>query len=266
MFMEQGPGATLPYKDETDRVSAISGGYNTGSEEYENSQGMNVTNIEYNFNNNTAFPVRVEGVYEQICTVTGEGFTDRVKVFVGETEATTRYISSTQLEFDVPGFNVPGAYDLIVVNPFTSVPIDTPQTSFVVPGGIKYVQILLPYAPIPNPDSGEYWYRDSIPDEYWEAQDIEVFVAGRRLRKTYIDSYNYLDQDSPEGDTILEAEFAVNKNIGAYVRLTTPPPIGTTVDIFRNIGRTWSDSGESIAQSESNVAKFLRGKTTELPR
>jgi hypothetical protein len=266
MFMEQGPGATLPYKDETDRVSAISGGYNTGSEEYENSQGMNVTNIEYNFNNNTAFPVRVEGVYEQICTVTGEGFTDRVKVFVGETEATTRYISSTQLEFDVPGFNVPGAYDLIVVNPFTSIPIDTPQTSFVVPGGIKYVQILLPYAPIPNPASGKYWYRDSIPDEYWEAQDIEVFVAGRRLRKTYIDSYNYLDQDSPEGDTILEAEFAVNKNIGAYVRLTTPPPIGTTVDIFRNIGRTWSDSGESIAQSESNVAKFLRGKTTELPR
>jgi len=266
MFMEQGPDATLPYKDEVDRLTVTSGGYDQGSEEYENSSGMNVTNIEYNFNNNTAFPVRVEGVYEQVCTVTGEGFTERVKVYVGETEATTRYISSTQLEFDVPGFNVPGAFDLIVVNPFTSIPIDTPQTSFVVPGGIKYVQILLPYAPIPNPASATDWYKDTIPEEYWEAQDIEVFVAGRRLRKTPISSYNYLDQDSPEGDTTLEAEFAVNKNIGAYVRLTTPPPIGTTVDIFRKLGRTWSDAGETIAQSESNVAKFLRDKTTELPR
>ena len=266
MFMEQGPSATLPYKDETDRVTTTAGGYNTGSEEYENSSGMNVTSIEYNFNNNTAFPVRVEGVYEQICTVTGEGFTERVKVYVGETEATTRYISSTQLEFDVPGFNVPGAYDLIIVNPFTSIPIDTPQTSFVVPGGIKYVQILLPYAPIPNPASATNWYKDTIPEEYWEAQDIEVFVAGRRLRKKPISYYNYTEQDSPEGDVTLEAEFAVNKNIGAYVRLTTPPPIGTTVDIFRVLGKTWSKPGESIAQSDSNVAKFLRDKTTELPR
>ena len=266
MFMEQGVSATIPYKDQTQLTSAVSGGYNTGLDEYENSEGMNVTSITYDFNNNTAFPVRVAGVYEQVCTVVGEGFTDRVKVFVGETEATTRYISDTQLEFDVPGFNVPGAYDLIVVNPFTNIPIDTLQTSFVVPGGIKYVQILLPYAPIPNPTSATNWYKDTIPDEYWEAQDIEVFTAGQRLRKTPLQSYNYIEQDSPEGDITLEAEYAVNKNIGAYVRLTTPPPIGTTVNIFRKVGSLWSDIGISIAQSDSNIAKFLRDSTTDLPR
>ena len=266
MLMEQGVDATLPYKDENDVVTAVAGGYSQGSEEYENSDGMNVTSITYNFNNNTAFPVRVPGVYEQVCTVIGEGFTDRVKVFVGETECETRFVSSTEINFDVPGFNVPGAFDLIVVNPFTTVPIDTPQTSFVVPGGIKYVQILLPFAPIPNPTSATDWYKDTIPEEYWEAQDIEVFVAGRRLRKTPINVYNYDDQDSPEGDIQIEAEYAVNKNIGAYVRLTTPPPEGTTVNIIRKIGTTWSNTGEALSQSDSNVAKFLRAKTTELPR
>ena len=265
-FMEQGVSATIPYNDETQITSSTSGGYNTGIDDYENSVGMNVTSITYNFNNNTAFPVRVPGVYEQICTVIGEGFTNRVKVLVGDTECETRFVSDTELNFDVPGFNVPGAFDLIVINPATNIPIDTPQTSFVVPGGIKYVQILLPYAPIPNPTSATGWYKDTIPEEYWEAQDIEVFTAGQRLRKTPLQSYNYLNQDSPEGDVTLEAEFAVNKNVGAYVRLTTPPPIGTTVNIFRKVGTLWADIGTSIAESDSNIAKFLRGSTTDLPR
>jgi len=265
-FMEQGVSATIPYNDETQITSSTSGGYNTGIDDYENSVGMNVTSITYNFNNNTAFPVRVPGVYEQICTVIGEGFTNRVKVLVGDTECETRFVSDTELNFDVPGFNVPGAFDLIVINPATNIPIDTPQTSFVVPGGIKYVQILLPYAPIPNPTSATGWYKDTIPEEYWEAQDIEVFTAGQRLRKTPLQSYNYLNQDSPEGDITLEAEFAVNKNVGAYVRLTTPPPIGTTVNIFRKVGTLWADIGTSIAESDSNIAKFLRGSTTDLPR
>jgi hypothetical protein len=78
--------------------------------------------------------------------------------------------------------------------------------------------------------------------------------------------YNYSQQDSPEGDADLEAEFAVNKAVGAYVRLTTPPAQGTTVNIFRTTGTLWSNAGESIASSDSNVAKFLRDRTTELPR
>ena len=260
MFMEQGPGATLPYKDDKQLVTVTAGGYSIGSDTYENSAGMSVTSIAYDFNNNTAFPLG-----GQVCTVTGTGFTSRVQVYVGETLVSATFVSETELTFITPALPV-GAYDLIVVNPFTNVPIDTPQTSFVVNGGIEYVQVLLPFSPIPNPASATGWYKNTIPSEYWEAQDIEVFVAGRRLRKKPTKLYNYSEQDSPEGDIDLEAEFAVNKNVGAYVRLTTPPPQGTTVNIFRTTGKTWSDAGETIANSESNVAKFLRDRTTELPR
>ena len=319
-IMEQGVDQTVPYKDNTEVITVTAGGYSQGSANYENSTGMGVSRITYNFNNNTAFPVRVPGVYEQICTVEGTGFTDRVKVFAGEVECTTRYISPTKLEFDVPGLPV-GAYDLIIVNPFTSVPIDTPQTSFVVEGAIKSVQILLPFAPIPNPKSATNWYKSqesmgvdlivpgrgyviestgttdfttigapnnnpgtefiatgigsgsgtvldfvSIPYEYWEAQDIEMFVGGKRLRKTPISVYNYDAQDSPEGDITLEAEYAVNKNIGAYVRLTTPPDQGAKVNIIRKVGTLWAPEGIPLAQAETDVANFLRDKTTVLPR
>jgi len=260
MLMEQGVDTTLPYKDEEEIITVTSSGFSTGSDSYENSPGMGVTSITYDFNNNTAFPLG-----GQVTTVIGTGFTDRVEIYVGTTKCEATFISENELTFVTPALPV-GSYDLIVVNPFTTVPIDTPQTSFVVPGGIKYVQILLPFAPIPNPASATDWYKDTIPEEYWEAQDIEVFVAGRRLRKTPISKYNYDAQDSPEGDIILEAEYAVNKNIGAYVRLTTPPPEGTTVTIIRKIGTTWSDRGTTIANSDSNIAKFLRAKTTELPR
>jgi hypothetical protein len=260
MFMEQGAGATLPYKDDKQVVTVTAGGYSIGSETYENSNGMDITSIAYDFNNNTAFPLG-----GQVCTVTGTGFTDRAEIYVGEELVTTTFVSTTELTFVTPALPV-GAYDLIVVNPFTNVPIDTPQTSFVLNGGIQYVQVLLPFAPIPNPASAVGWYKNTIPSEYWEAQDIEVFVAGTRLRKKPTKLYNYSEQDSPEGDIDLEAEFAVNKAVGAYVRLTAPPAQGTTVNIFRTTGKTWSDVGETIASSDSNVAKFLRDRTTELPR
>jgi hypothetical protein len=259
-FMEQGRATTIPYKDTTNNISVTAGGYSLGSTLYENSINVTVTNIEYDFNNNTAFPLG-----GQVCTVTGTGFTDRAEIYVGETQVTTTFVSETELTFITPALPV-GAYDLIVVNPFTNVPIDTPQTSYVANGAIKYVQVLLPFAPIPNPASAVGWYKDTIPEEYWEAQDIEVIVAGRRLRKTPIDLYTYTAQDSPEGDTQVEAEYAVNKAVGAYVRLTTPPPQGTTVNIIRKIGTNWSEEGSTLAQSNSDVAKFLREKTTDLPR
>ena len=230
------------------------------------------------------------------------------------------YISDTEILFITPVKPV-GSYDLVVVNPATNVPIDRAQTSVVVPGGMVYVQILLPYAPIPNPATATGWYKEqeeievseivpgrgyviasqgttdftqfgspnnligtefiatsipsgtgtvldftSIPLEYWEAQDIEVFEAGRRLRKTPIATYNYSDQDSPEGDITLEAEFAVNKNVGAYVRLTNPPPAGTQITIIKKIGTLWTEPGVALSKSENDIAKFLQAKTTELPR
>ena len=329
-FMEQGVDASLPYKDENEVVTVQAGGYTIGSTIYENSPGVTVSEIYYTSNNNSAFPLGGDpipsiGFPGQEAVVKGTGFKSNVKAIVGETECVTTFVSSTELRFKTPALPV-GSYDLIIINPATNVPIDQPQTSVVVPGGIPYLQILLPYAPIPNPTSATNWYKEtrtisvadmipgrgyeivtpgttdftqigspnnnsgtefilprdvdtalltgtgtvndytSIPYEYWEAQDIEVFVAGRRLRKTPIAVYNYDAQDSPEGDITVEAEFAVNKNVGAYVRLTEPPAEGSQVTIVKKIGALWQDAGETLSQADTDVARFLQNKTTDQPR
>ena len=398
---------TIPYKDETQTVVLIAGGYSQGSEVFENSPGMSVTSIKYNFNNNTAFPLGT-----QIATVKGSGFKENVEVLVGDPTLTinftateinsageiivssidriyagkeivftgtvfggieldtsyyvltygqdptteeyyitvsesingspvilsvssgtmtgvhsrakckTTYISSTELRF-ITQAEVVGAYDLIIVNPsFVVGPVTVAQTSYVQPEAIRYVQILLPFAPLPNPRTAIGWYKNtteisvaniqpgrgytvktvgttdymsigatantvgtefiatavgsgtgtvldytSIPLEYWEGMDIEVFVAGSRLRKTPITVWDEsLGPDSPSGDKQLQAEFAVNKNVGAYVRLTEPPMKGSKVIVQKKIGQAWVAQGQSLVDAQTDQAKFVRAKTANLPR
>lgn len=398
---------TIPYKDETETVVLVAGGYNQGSTVYSNSFGMSVTDIKYNFNNTTAFPLGTQTV-----TVTGSGFKENVEITVGDPTLTltftvtevnsagelivssierlyagkeiaftgiefggidtdisyyvltanqdpiteeyyitvseekdglpatltvgsgtligthfrnkcqTQYISATELTFiTLP--EVVGSYDLIVVNPsFTIGSVTVAETSYVASEAIRYVQILLPFAPLPNPRTATGWYKEtkeisvadvqpgrgytiksvgtsdfmsigstantvgtsfianavgsgtgtvldyiSIPLEYWEGMDIEVFVAGRRLRKTPITVWDEtLGPDSPGGDKTLEAEFAVNKNIGAYVRLTEPPLKGSKVIVQKKVGQMWTALGESIVDAQTDQAKFVRAKTANLPR
>jgi len=270
-FMEQGKSNNLPYKDNTEITKEAAGGYNQGVSEFGNSPGMSIDSIEYDFNNNTAFPLG-----GQVATITGQGFRENVTVKVGETDCETTYISETELTFITPALPV-GAYDLIVVNPQTEVPLPTPQTSVVAEQLIEYVQILLPYAPLPetenvtNPAEKDEWYTEpfdeqGIPDDYWQALDIEVFVAGKRLRKNSVEVYNFAAQDSPEGDAEIQAEFAVNKAVGSYVRLTEPPPKDSLVEVFRKTGTVWAEQGKSLAQSETDVARFLQAGSTDLPR
>ena len=150
-----------------------------------------------------------------------------------------------QLTFTTPAMDV-GSYDMVIINPIETEPVYRPSSTLVVPKYLPYVQILLPYAPKPvtywpdgsvkvqNPAVLNDWYTEDfdeggIPGEtYWEALDIEVFANGRRLRKNPIEVYSVDEgQFSPDGDVYLEAEYAVNKNVGAYVRLTTPPQPNT---------------------------------------
>jgi hypothetical protein len=107
----------------------------------------------------------------------------------------------------------------------------------------------------------------SIPLEYWEGLDIEVFVAGRRLRKTPTAIWDEsLGPDSPSGDKQLQAEFAVNKNVGAYVRLTEPPANGAKVIVQKKVGQAWVAQGQSLVDAQTDQAKFVRAKTANLPR
>ncbi len=332
---DQSTANTVPYKDEVQTVEVVSNGFTNGSQFYPNSPGVTVTSFKYSSNNNTAFPLGGNPIPAinfpgQICTVTGTGFRDNVKVFVGDptvqdgngnyvNECVTTYISDTQLTFVTTAKSV-GSYDLIIVNPAKTVPFNIPATSVVVPGAIKYVQILLPFAPKPNPASENGWYKEtriipvsevipgrwyiiesvgttnfasigssanqkgtafqatatgpgtgtvidftSIPYEYWESMDIEVFVGGKRLRKSPIEIFDpTLSQDSVDGNKFLEAEFAVNKNVGAYVRLTDPPPPGVKIVIQKRIGRVWTQNGVGLSDAVSDPAKFIRAKSVDL--
>ena len=326
---------TVPYKDEVQITEVISDGFTVSSQYYPNSTGVTVTSFKYSSNNNTAFPlggapIPSIGFPGQICTVTGTGFRDNVKVFVGDptifdgdgnfvNECATTYISETQLSFVTSAKGV-GAYDLTIVNPSKTVPFVIPTTSVVVPQAIKYVQILLPFAPLPNPATETGWYKDtsiipvttiqpgrwyliesqgttdfaaigatsvelgtafqatavgtgtgtvvnytSIPYEYWESMDIEVFVGGRRLRKSPIEVFDEtLGPDSPSGNKLLEAEFAVNKNVGAYVRLTDAPPPGVKIIVQKRIGRAWTEQNIALSDATSDPAKFIRAKGVDL--
>ena len=282
--------STIPYKEDVLEIVALSGNYIDMTEQYTNSPLITFRDIKYSFNNNTVFPLG-----GQTATVRGTGFRPVVKVFVQDIECSTTYISSTELQFTTPALPV-GAYDLVIYNPQETDPVLIPQSSLVVSKQMEYVQILLPFSPLPNPATETGWYKEktdisvteiipgryytvkelgntdwasiggaavvgrdflatdygtgtgvvedysSIAFEYWEAMDIDMFISGRRLRKnplTYFDPTKA--QSSPEGDVTLEAEYAVNKNIGPYVRLTTPPPPKVKIIISKKTGQIWND-------------------------
>ena len=116
----------------------------------------------------------------------------------------------------------------------------------------------------------------SNPDGPGSAIDtIEVFVSGKRQRKNSISSYRfeYTDsndnvissagQDSPEGDVTLEPDFTLDGNL---ITFALPPKENARITIVRKQGQTWKDDGQALSESDSDVAKFLRARTVDLPR
>jgi hypothetical protein len=124
------------------------------------------------------------------------------------------------------------------------------------------------------PESGNYnnWYRQSIPENYYQCDTIEVFVGGARLKKMPTDVYDEtLGFLSPSADKKLEADFSVD-GISPYIRLTSPPPAGTRIYIIRRTGRTWYDRGAETAskgltffKNSTDIVKFIKKNTSELP-
>jgi hypothetical protein len=95
---------------------------------------------------------------------------------------------------------------------------------------------------------------------------IEVFVAGRRLRKKSLQQFNtVINQDSPEGDITLPPEFEVDISENK-INLNQVPPSGVTIEIVRKLGKIWNEPNKSLADSNNSISKFLRGATIELPK
>ena len=116
------------------------------------------------------------------------------------------------------------------------------------------------------------WYRKTIPAEFGPCDTVEVFVAGRRLRKDPITIYDEdLGASSPTADKVLEAEFSVDGSSNT-IRLTTAAPAGTRITVIRKIGNVWYERGSSSAtngvtllESGTAIADFIAKRTTDLP-
>jgi hypothetical protein len=116
------------------------------------------------------------------------------------------------------------------------------------------------------------WYRDTIPATYGPCDQIEVFAAGRRLKKdpqsVYVEANG---ASSPNADQTQEAEFSVD-GASSQIRLTTALPAGTRVTVLRRQGKTWYTRGEttaangaSLIDTETPIARFIVEKTTTIP-
>jgi hypothetical protein len=98
------------------------------------------------------------------------------------------------------------------------------------------------------------------------ANEFEVFVGGRRLRKNAISSYvmpNPTAQDSPEGDATLAAEFSVD---GSTLTLLETPIENVKVIVVRRQGILWNTPGTPLGESDTDISRFLRAATVDLPR
>ena len=125
---------------------------------------------------------------------------------------------------------------------------------------------------VPTVGARKAWAKTTIPAEYGACDQVEVFAAGRRLRKdpvaVWVESNG---ASSPEADEILEAEFSVN-GVSTYLRLTEPLPAGTRITVVKRVGKTWYDrglttatSGITLLDNATPIAKFIAEKTTSIP-
>ena len=95
--------------------------------------------------------------------------------------------------------------------------------------------------------------------------EIEVFVAGTRMRKTTLDVFNPATAlDSPEGDTTVVADFTFDAETNAITLLITPAK-DIRVTVVKKVGQSWTASGISLGDTENSNATFLRAGTSALP-
>jgi len=101
---------------------------------------------------------------------------------------------------------------------------------------------------------------------------FDVFVGGRRLRKNSISVFNQtLDQDSPDADETVPAEFSVevvsvDGTSQTVLTLADIPADGINIQIVRKTGKVWSDTDKSLVDSNNQIANFIKKSTISYPR
>jgi hypothetical protein len=101
------------------------------------------------------------------------------------------------------------------------------------------------------------WFRSTIPDNFGQCNEVEVFVAGYRLKKKPYKLHDITIDPSSLGDVDHEAEFSVD-GTSSSIRLTTPPPDDTKIVVIKKIGKMWNDLDTSLVDSTNNIANFIK--------
>ena len=133
-------------------------------------------------------------------------------------------------------------------------------------------QLIGPLGYVPQQSTRSDWTRIDIPVEYGPCDEVEIFVAGRRLRKNSLRVYNEsLGSNSPESDILVQAEFSVDGQT-QFIRLTETVPAGVLISIIRKNGRIWQERGVGTAvvgktflQNNTPIINFIAKKSSELP-
>ena len=101
--------------------------------------------------------------------------------------------------------------------------------------------------------------------------EIEVFVAGIRLKKTDYSVYSNQDYPySPEGDIDYSAEFNISGlyqlqlNVSDLTTRGLFEP-GQKVVVVKRQGKLWNDMGKRLAKSDNPIANFLKNTPTIWP-
>lgn len=104
-----------------------------------------------------------------------------------------------------------------------------------------------------------------------KVDEIEVFVAGVRLKKTDYSVYSNEEYPySPEGDVDYSAEFNISglyqlqlNTVDLAARGLFEP--GQKVVVVKRQGRLWNDMGKRLAKSDNLIANFLKNTPTIWP-
>jgi hypothetical protein len=98
------------------------------------------------------------------------------------------------------------------------------------------------------------------------ANEFELFVGGKRLRKNSISVYDpALGQDSPEADSTVPAEFSVTGTT-AVITFTNTPAENAQILLVRKQGKIWQTGTDPLSQTENDIARFIRQKEVAVPQ
>jgi hypothetical protein len=98
---------------------------------------------------------------------------------------------------------------------------------------------------------------DTLASNVPVSQVRTFFVGNVRLKKKPYSVYNIENSPtSPEGDVSFKADFAVD-GVNSELILNNKLSAGTVVTITRKLGNSWTETGVSLQNSQTKIAKFI---------